>query len=188
VQKTKDSSGVDDEKHRLEVEKNKKLKKECQDILEKFKKVEEDYKSSIENMQNAYKKRKQNFDTETKELGTKKQEVEIVKLQITEIQNKFKEIDEIVRVKKEQKDLFLKISSMMEKNYNEYIKHCKELGDVFLEKHYELQRYQLNSQNISRILIEAMEEIMDLEVQQQVHAQQVDELKKQCKALKNKLS
>jgi len=169
------------------LEKNKRLKKECHDILEKFKKVEEDYKSSIENMQIAYKKRKKGFDTETNELKGKQEEVDAIKTEIRQIENNFNEIDEMIRVKKEQKNLFLKISDMMEKNYNEYIKHCNELGNIFLEKHSEINKYKQNSKNISQVLIEAMEEKNNLEVERDKQKEVVTNLKIACKSLKSKL-
>jgi DNA repair exonuclease SbcCD ATPase subunit len=188
VEKIKSNVSGDDGQEKANLEKNKKLKKECQDILDKFKKVEEDYKSSIENMQIAYKKRKKSFDTETNELRGKQEEVEEIKSEINKIEDNFKEIDEIIRVKKEQKDLFLKIANMMETNYNEYIKHCKELGNVFLEKHFEFKRYQQNSKNISQVLIEALEEINVLENKKIMQMDIVDNLKKTCKKLRTDLS
>lgn len=183
----KESVSKDQDKDEKAVEKNKHLKKECQDILDKFKKVEEDYKTSIENMQQAYKKRKKSFDGDSEELKTKQEEVDQIKTRIQQLENHFKENDDMVKVKKEQKDLFEKITVMIEKNYGEYIKHCRELSNVYEKKFLELKEYKENSKNMSQVFLEVLQEHNKLIQVRKTKSQETENLKKECKELKEKI-
>ena len=138
-------------------------------------------------MQDVYRKRKDSFDKETDELEGKKQEVNLIRKRVRQIEQQYGETDEIIKLKKEQRDFYLKMISMLEVNYNEYCKHVNELVVMYKEKYRELKLYKDNSSCLSHIFFEAMHENDQVEKQIQEKVGQIGELKQICKELKQKL-
>lgn len=138
-------------------------------------------------MQDVYKRRKDSFDKETEELQEKKNEVNVIRKKIKDIEQRFTEADEIIKLKKEQRDFYSKMIGMLEVNYNEYCKHVQELVDLYRVKYKELQLYKDNFGNLNNIFIDAMNQNNEIEKEIQEKGKVNAELKEQCKILKDKL-
>lgn len=128
-------------------------------------------------MQDVYRRRKDSFDKETDELEGKKQEVLLIRKRVRHIEQQYGETDEIIKLKKEQRDFYLKMISMLEVNYNEYCKHVNELVVMYKEKYRELKLYKDNSSCLSQIFFEAMHENEQVEKQIQEKVGGIGELK-----------
>ena len=138
-------------------------------------------------MQNVYKRRKDSFDKETEELQEKRNEVNHIRKKIRELEQRFSESDEIIKLKKEQRDFYSKMIGMLEVNYNEYCKHVQELVDMYRSKYKELELYKQNFGNLNKIFFDAMNQNTRIEKDIEEEQMQIAELKQQCKILKDKL-
>lgn len=181
-----DKFNPDFEKISVMRDKNKTLKKEYHDLIENLKNIEENYNSSIKNMQVTYEEKKNNFDKESSELEEKQKEIREIQKNINSIEEHFRDTSEIIKMKQQQKDIFDKMTNVLEKNYQNYLSHINELNRIFEEKFIELKRLKINSKNMSQIMIDSYLEKNELLNAISQREKEMEQLKNECKKLKEK--
>ena len=87
-------------------------------------------------------------------------------------------------MKEKQKDVFEKMVGVLETNYNNYLKHVKDLKNLFNSKFQELKRLKINSKNVSEIMIQSFLEKNELIQFIKEKEEEMEKIKNECKILK----